>query len=156
MLSPWKQCKRCCAKSLQSCPTLCDPMDCSSSGSSVHGILQARVLEWVAISFSKKMFGSVHFSYVCLCATLWTVVHQAPLSMGFSRQEYWGGLLCPSPRNIPDPGIEPVFLLTSPALAGESLPLSHRGCPVALTKHLLSRWWIKVRDQREKEVIRER
>ena len=55
----------------QLCLTLCDPMDCSSSGSSVHGILQARVLEWVAISFSKKMFGSVHFSSVTqVCPTL--------------------------------------------------------------------------------------
>ena len=58
-----------------------------------------------------------HFSYVWLCATLWTVVHQAPLSMGFSRQEYWSGLLCPSPRNISDPGIEPPSLMYA-ALAG--------------------------------------
>ena len=48
---------------------------------------------------------------------LWTVAHQAPLSTGFSRQEYWSGLLCPSPGDLPNPGIEPISL-TSPALAG--------------------------------------
>ena len=48
-----KFCLLCCAKPLQSCPTLCDPMDCSPPGSSVYGILQARILEWVAISFSR-------------------------------------------------------------------------------------------------------
>ena len=55
-----------------------------------------------------------------LCLTLcdpWTVAHQAPLSMGFSRQEYWNGLLFPPPGDLPDPGIEPASL-TSPALAG--------------------------------------
>ena len=57
------------------------------------------------------------FSRVRLCATLWTVAHQAPLSMGFSRQEYWSGLPCPPPGDLPDPGIEPASL-TSSALAG--------------------------------------
>ena len=56
------------------------------------------------------------FSHVWLCATLWTVAHQAPLSMGFSRQEYWSGLPCPPPGHLPDPGIE-TESLTSPALA---------------------------------------
>ena len=50
-------------------------------------------------------------------ATLWTIAHQAPLSMRFSRQEYWSGLPCPSPGDLPNPGIEPASL-TSPALAG--------------------------------------
>ena len=54
-------------------------------------------------------------------ATLWTVAHQAPLSMGFPRQEYWSGLPFPSPEDLPDLGIEP----TSPALQADSLPLSH-------------------------------
>ena len=63
----------------QSCLTLSDPMDCSLPGSSVHGILQARVLEWGAIAFSIG-----HFSCIQLFATPWTVGHQAPLSMGFS------------------------------------------------------------------------
>ena len=62
-----------------------------------------------------------HFSHVWLCLTLWTVAHQAPLSMGFSRQEYWCGLPCPPPGDLPHPGIEPM----SPALQTESLPLSH-------------------------------
>ena len=57
------------------------------------------------------------FSHVQLFAILWTVAHQAPLSRGFSRQEYWSGLPCPPPGNLPNPGIEPTSL-TSPALAG--------------------------------------
>ena len=57
------------------------------------------------------------FSRVQLFATPWTVAHQAPLSMGFSRQEDWSGLLCPPPGDLPDPGIEPVPLM-APALAG--------------------------------------
>ena len=59
----------------------------------------------------------IHFSRVRLWATLWTAAHQAPLSMGFSRQEYWSGLPCPPPRDLPDPGMEPRSLM-SPALAG--------------------------------------
>ena len=58
-----------------------------------------------------------HFSHIQLFATPWTVAHQAPLSMGFSRQEYWSGMSCPSPGDLHDPGIEPVSL-RSPALAG--------------------------------------
>ena len=58
-----------------------------------------------------------HFSCVQLFATPWTVAHKAPLSMGFSRQEYWSGLPCPSPGDLPEPGIKPESL-TSPALAG--------------------------------------
>ena len=58
-----------------------------------------------------------HFSLVQLCATLWTVALQAPLSMGFSRQEYWSGLPCPPPGDLPNPGMEPASLL-SPILAG--------------------------------------
>ena len=84
------------AKLLQSCPTLCDSIDGSPPGSSVPGILQARILEWLAIFFSNACMLS-HFSHIRLCATLWTAAHQAPLSTGFSRQEYWSGLPCPSP-----------------------------------------------------------
>ena len=71
------------AKSLQSCPTLCDP---------VPGILQARTLDWVAISFSNASKWKVKvklLSHVWLFVTPWTAAYQAPLSMGFSRQEYW-------------------------------------------------------------------
>ena len=76
----------------QWCPTLCDSMDCNPSGSSVPGILQARILEWVAISFSNAWKWKVKvtsLSRVRLLATPWTAAYQAPPSMGFSRQEYW-------------------------------------------------------------------
>ena len=83
------------AKSLQSCPAHSDPMDCSPPGSSVHEIFQARVLEWVAISFSNAWKWKVKvksLSRFRLLATPWTAAHQAPPSMGFSRQEYWSGV----------------------------------------------------------------
>ena len=88
------------AKSLQSCLTLCDPIDGSPLGSSVPGILQARTLEWIAISFSNagKWKVKVKFlSRVQLFPTPWTAAYQVPLSMGFSRQEYWSGVPLPSP-----------------------------------------------------------
>ena len=88
------------ARSLQSCPTLCDPRDGSPPGSAVLGILQARTLEWVAISFSNAWKWKVKvksLSHVRLLATPWTVAHEAPPSMGFSRQEYWSGVPLPSP-----------------------------------------------------------
>ena len=91
------------AASLQSCPTLCDPIDGSPPGSPAPGILQARTLEWVAISFSNawKWKGKVKsLSRVWLLATPWTAAYQAPLSMGFSRQEYWSGVPLPSPIDI--------------------------------------------------------
>ena len=87
------------AKSLQSCQTLCHPIDDSPPGSPVPGILQARTLEWVAISFSNAWKWKVKvklLSRVRLLATPWTAAHQAPLSMGFSRQEYWSGVPSPS------------------------------------------------------------
>ena len=89
------------AKLLQSCPTLCDPTDGSPPGSPIPGILQARTLEWVAISFSSAWKWKVKvksLSHVRLLATPWTAAHQAPWSMGFSRQEYWSGVPLPSPR----------------------------------------------------------
>ena len=89
------------AKSLQSCPTLCDPIDGSPPGSPVPGILQARTLEWVAISFSNAWKWKVKgksLSRVRLLATPWTAACQAPPSMGFSRQDYWSGM--PSPSRI--------------------------------------------------------
>ena len=132
------------------CPTLWDPMNCSQPGSSVQGMFQTRILEWVAIYYSRGSswprdqthiswvscirrrilyqlhhLGSPlcanacilsHFGGVWLFVTLWTVVSQAPLSMGFSRQEYWSRLPCPSPGVLPDPGIQPASL-NAPALA---------------------------------------
>ena len=90
------------AKSLQSCPTLCDIIDSSPPGSPIPGILQARTLEWVAISFSNAWKWKVKvksLSRVQLFATPWTAAYQAPPSMGFSRQEYWSGLPSPSLGN---------------------------------------------------------
>ena len=90
------------ARSLQSCPTLCDPIDSSLPGSLVPGILQARTLEWVAISFSNAWKWKVKvksLSRVWLFTAPWAVAHQAPPSMGFSRQEYWNGVPSPSPEN---------------------------------------------------------
>ena len=84
----------------ESCPTLSDPMDCSLPGSSVHGIFQTRVLEWVAIAFSNAWKWKVKgksLSHVQLSGTPWTAAHQAPPSMGFSRQEHWSGVPLPSP-----------------------------------------------------------
>ena len=88
------------AKLLQSCLTLCDPIDGSPPGSPVPGILQARTLEWVAISFSDAWKWKVKvksLSHVWLLATPWAAAHQAPPPMGFSRQEYWSGVPSPSP-----------------------------------------------------------
>ena len=84
--------------SLQSCPTLCNPIDGSPPGSALSGIFQARTLEWVAISFSNAWKWKVKaksLSRVRLLATPWTAAYQAPLSMGFSRQEYWSGVPLP-------------------------------------------------------------
>ena len=88
------------AKSLQSCPTLCDPIDGSPPGPTVPGILQARTLEWVAISSSSAWKWKVKgksLSHARLLATPWTEAYQAPPPMGFSRQEYWSGVPLPSP-----------------------------------------------------------
>ena len=87
------------AKSCQSCPTLWDPID-RSPQAPIPGILQARIPEWVAISFSSAWKWKVKvksFSPVQLFRTPWTAAYQAPLPMGFSRQEYWSGLPLPSP-----------------------------------------------------------
>ena len=119
----------------QLCRTLSDPMDCSPPGSSVHGIFQARVLEWGAIAFSGRgewIHINVrltpftvspetttmllidctcevlsHCSHIRLFVTPWTVAYYNPPSMGFSRQEYWSGVPLLYPENLPDPGIKP-------------------------------------------------
>ena len=93
-------CCRVAAKLLQPCPTLCNPIDGSPPGSPDPGILQARTLEWVAISSSNAWKWKVKvksLSRVRLLVTPWTAACQAPLSMGFSRQEYWSGVPLPSP-----------------------------------------------------------
>ena len=102
------------AKSLQSCPTLCDPIDGSPPGSPVPGILQGRTLEWVAISFSNAGKWKVKVKSLCcvrLFATPWTAAYQAPLSLGFSRQEYWSGVPLPSPKWRPEEAELYIFVL---------------------------------------------
>ena len=99
-LAPWRtNLAAAAAKSLQSCPSLCDPIDGSPPGSPIPGILQARTLECVAISFSKAWKWKVKvksLSHVRLLVTPWTTAYQAPPSLGFSRQEYWSELPLPS------------------------------------------------------------
>ena len=115
------------AKSLQSCPTLCDPIDGSPPSSPIPGILQARTLEWVAISFSNAWKWKVKgksLSRIPFFATPWTAAHQAPPSMGFSRQEYWSGV----PLNVTN------ILILGPA---PTLPFH---CPLLQTI-LWCRYW---------------
>ena len=109
------------AKSLQSCPTLWDPMDSSPPVSRVPGILQARTLEWVAISFSNAWKWKVKvksLSRVQLLSTPWTGAYQAPPSMRFSRQEYWSGLPFPSPSILYS-----ALLFTSPLRKSTFFPV---------------------------------
>ena len=146
------------AKSLQSCPSLCDPRDGSPPGSSVPGTLQARTLEWVAISFSNAWNWKVKvksLSHVQLFATPWTAAHQAPPPMGFSRQEYWSG--APSSSLIWTPVLLYCSLLYVNVLLFPSLfQLPEWNCPQCANSHssLLSpprahyflvkwssRWW---------------
>ena len=111
------------AKSLQSCPILCDPIDGSPPGSPVPGILQARTLEWVSISFSNVGKWKVKvksLSHVWLLVTSWTAAYQAPPSMGFSREEHWSGVPLPS-LIVPWTRIKPV-----PCIERQSL---NRGLP---------------------------
>ena len=92
---PYQHAATAAAKSLQSCPTPCDPRDGSAPGSPIPGILQARTLECVAISFSNAWKWNMKvksLSHVRLLVTPWTAAYQAPPSMGFSRQEYWSGV----------------------------------------------------------------
>ena len=96
-------------------------MDCSLPGSSVHGIFQVRVLEWVAIAFSNAWKGKgkvKSLSHVQLSATPWTTAYQAPPSMGFSRQEYWSGLPLPSPESK----FNPLLIWPPKAFAAEIIP----------------------------------
>ena len=119
------------AKSLQSCPTLCDPIDGSPSVSPIPGILQARTLEWVVISFSNAWKWKVKVkshSRVRLFVTPWTVAYQAPPSMGFSRQEYWSGVPLPSPTWYTQfssvQSLSHVRLFATPCIAARQASLS--------------------------------
>ena len=105
------------AMSLQLCPTLCNPVDGTPPGSPIPGILQARTLEWVAISFSNAGKWKVKvksLSRVRLFATPWTAAYQAPPSMGFSRQEYWSGVPLPSPRKKRKTSISALLTMLKP------------------------------------------
>ena len=107
------------------CPTLCDPIDGSPPGSPIPGILQARTLEWFAISFSSACKWKVKvksLSCVRIFATPWTAAYQAPPSMGFSRQEYWGRAFSVS--------ISKLFLLTF--YQRKKLPTSFGPTPTVL------------------------
>ena len=110
---------------LQSCPILFDPMDHSYPESSSHGIFQARLLEWIVMPSYRDSLHEVKWSRSVVSNSLWTVAHQAPPSMGFSRQEYWSGLPFPSPGDLPHPGIEP----RSPTLQADALTSEPRGKP---------------------------
>ena len=94
-------------KSLQSCPILRDPIDGSPPGSPVPGILQARPLEWVAISFSSAWKWKVKMKSLWLLVTPWTAAYQASPFTGFSRQEYWSGVPLPSPELLNN---HPIFI----------------------------------------------
>ena len=128
----------------QSCLTLCGPMDYSLPGSSVHGILQARILEWVAILFSRGSSQPRVWTWVSHIGRqiLDCLSHQAPLSMGFSRQEYRSGQLFSPPGDLPQPGIKPKSPVAA-ALQADSLPLSHREAQLGGTQYVFIAWkWI--------------
>ena len=114
-----------CVLVIQSCLTFCNPMDCSPPGSSVHGILQARILEWVVILFSRGLPnpGIELRSQVSRIAgsffTVWTTRE---------AQEYWSGYSIPSPGEFPNPGIKP----GPPTLQADSLLLSYQGLMMSL------------------------
>ena len=202
------------AKVRQLCLTLCDPVDCSPPGFSVHGILQARILEWVAMPFprgifpiqilnsntslaggfiktlrltkiqsifplvgekrlfptinmlgatSQRLFDELHlrnawvlsrFSHVWLFRTPSTIAHQAPLSMEFSRQEYWNGLPFPSPGELPNPVIEPMSLMSA-ALAGRFFTTSSTwGVP--LRNELLFNIYVQKKKKKSKPEVWEK
>ena len=106
--------------------------ECKVSGQGTLLIYEIRGSQWDC----RRKVKVKSLSRVRLFATLWTVAHQAPLPMGFSRQEYWSGLPLPSPGDLPNPGSEPI----APALQADSLPLSHQGNQKSYSKHQIY-WW---------------
>ena len=143
----WDGCCCCCCLVAQLCLTLCYPIDCSPPGSSVHGWSQSRgQLQLIRQKESRvwvrnlwKVRADINtwenftcvlscFSHVQLFATQWTIARQALLSVGFSRHEYWSGLPCPSPGDLPNSGTEPMSL-TSPSLAGMFFTIVPPGKP---------------------------
>ena len=160
-----------CVRSVtQSYLSLCDPTDCSPSGSPIHGIFQARILEWVAISYSRGsscprdwtqvscisgfgrwiLYHCTIWEAICICV----VAQSCPISLfkGFPRQEYWSGLPFPPPEDLPDPGIETEFAV-SPAFQADSLPTVPSGKPTIciyqdVNKHIIQRFARKDWDRR--------
>ena len=121
---------------LQLCPTLCDPIDGSPPGSPVPGMLQAKTLEWVAISFSSAWKWKVKvksLSHVQLFITPWTAPYQPPLSMGFSRQEYWSGVPLPSLR---------VEVLLERIVFYDTLKLRETSTSMSISKELLGQSYV--------------
>ena len=115
----------------QSCPTLCDLLDCSPPGSSVHGIFQARILEWVDYPFSRGSSQPRDRTQVsCTAGSFFTswVTREA--------QEYWSGLPISSPADLSDPEIEP----ESPTLQEDSLPTELSGKVLTSYIHILILW----------------
>ena len=108
------------------------PADIMKSGSKQILSTPTGILHFMAFLISPLCILS-HFSCVQLCVTLWTVARQAPLSMGFSRQQYWNGLPCPPPGYFPNPGIEPVSL-AAPASEADSSPLCPLWSPLSSLK----------------------
>ena len=141
----------CNCKSLQLCPTLWDPTDGSPPGSPIPRILKARTLEWGAVSFSNAWKWKVKvksLSRVRLPATSWTAAHQAPPSMGFSRQEYWSGVPLPSPINAKETKILIWKDTCTPIFKQHCLQLpryrSNPKCP--LTNEWINKmWYIHIR-----------
>ena len=137
------------AKSLQSCPTFSEPMDCSPPGSSIHGIFQTRVLEWGAIAFSELyvLLLLSCFSCVWFCATPEMAAHQAPPSLGFSRQEHWSGLPFPSPMQesrkwkVKVKSLSRVRLYVTPCTAAYQAPPSMGFWSVVDLKHYVSSYY---------------
>ena len=132
------------AKSLQSCPTLCDPVDGSPPGSPVPGILQTRTLEWGAISFSSAWKWKVKvksLSHVQPSGTAWTAAHQASPSMGVSRQEYWSGMPLPSPKHSKPPFIIWIGNISSLCVLQILLRMSF---PSGLVFHCCSDQWLQI------------
>ena len=120
------------AKLLRSYPTLCDPMDCGPPDPSVHGILQVKTLEWIAMPSSKGSYRSMDWSHVfwgsCIADRFFTAkpLGDGGLGSEFSRLD-WSGLPFPSPGHLPNPGIEPGSL----ALQEILYCLSHQGNPIS-------------------------
>ena len=111
----------------QLCLAFCDPMDCSPPGSSVHGILQARILEWVAILSSRESSQPSDWTKVSHITGRFFIVWAAR-----EAQEYWSGQPIPSPRNHPNPEIKPGLLYCRQIL----YQLSYQRSPSYTTMHV--------------------